>query len=184
MWSKVGIFPSPAIARQAVEGLLEIGVPRHSIVFLSRDTSQGALPENELDNLPTTDAERDGMGKAMGALLGGGVGASAGLGGGAAVASMFVPGVGMIFAIGLGAAALLGLGGAVAGAELGNETEHALDTGVPKDDIVLYHQLLHRGDSLVIATMDDEKLAEQAQKVFQREGSEDFGIARRGLEAA
>jgi hypothetical protein len=184
MWSKVGIFASPAAAKRAVEGLLAIGAPQQSIAFLSRDRNAGALPEKELDNIPTIDAERDGMGKAIGALLGGGVGVSAGLGGGAAVASMLVPGVGTIFAVGLGAAALLGLGGAAAGAKLGDESEHALDTGVPKDDVVLYHQLLRRGDSLVIVNVDDEDLAEQAQKIFQREGGEDFDAARRGLEAA
>jgi len=59
--------------------------------------------------------------------------------------------VGTIFAIGLGAAALLGIGGAAAGATAGEASEQAADTGVPKDDIFVYRELLKRGRSLVIA---------------------------------
>src|SRR5262249_5746794 len=95
-------------------------------------------------SLPTTDAEPEGIGKAMGVLVGGAAGASTGLALGSALASLFVPGVGPIMAAGIGAAAMLGLGGAVAGAKLGHESEDALDEGVPKDDIFLYRQLLKR----------------------------------------
>lgn len=184
MWTKVGIFHSPLSAKQAVQELLDSGIPRESIVFLSREPGAGALPEQAVDHIRTTDAERDGMGKAIGALLGGGVGASAGLGGGAAIASMMVPGVGAIFAIGLGAAALLGLGGAVAGASLGDSAEHAMDIGPAKDDIALYHSLLRRGHSLVIVNLDSEDLAKQAEDIFQRTGSEDYAAARREMKAA
>ena len=84
----VAIFPWLASAEQAVESLLGSGMTRQSIIFLS-----GELPdrggtrsaEQELETIPT-DAEPDGMGKAMGALVGGAVSASAGLAGGAAVA--------------------------------------------------------------------------------------------------
>ena len=100
------------------------------------------------------DAEPDGIWKAMGAVVGGAVGASAGLAGGAAVASLLVPGGGTVFAIGLGAAAALGLGGAAAGAKAGDVTEHALDVGVPKDEVQFYHDLLRQGRSLVMANVD------------------------------
>ncbi len=184
MWTRVGIFTSFASAKSAVEGLLAAGVPQRSIAFLSKGNEAGTIPESELDRVPTTDAERDGMGKAVGALLGGGVGASAGLGGGAAIASMLVPGVGTIFAIGLGAAALLGLGGAAAGAKLGDVSEHALDLGVAKDDVALYHELLRRGYALVIANLDSEELADKTNKILKGAGSEDLDETRRGLSAA
>src|SRR5260370_7797306 len=87
MQSVVGIFRSLASAEQAVEGLLGSGMTQQSIIFLS-----GELPdrggtrsaEQELEAIPTTDAEPDGMGKAMGAVVGGALGASAGLPRGAA----------------------------------------------------------------------------------------------------
>jgi hypothetical protein len=184
MQSVVGIFPSLASAEQAVEGLLGSGMTQQSIIFLS-----GELPdrggtrsaEQELEAIPTTDAEPDGMGKAMGAVVGGALGASAGLAGGAAVASLLVPGVGTVFAIGLGAAAALGLGGAAAGAKAGDVTEHALDVGVPKDDVQFYHDLLRQGRSLVIANVDAEEQAATARSVFKQQGSEDVDRARKEL---
>ncbi len=197
MQSVVGIFDSVATAEQAVEELLNSGMTEQSIVFLSGDSptnrerfaSDKALEgrsssDERVDQLPTTDAESDGMGKAMGAVLGGAVGASAGLAGGAAIASMMVPGVGTIFAIGLGAAAALGLGGAAAGAKAGDATEHALDAGVPRDEVPFYHELLRRGRSLVIANVDSESHAEAARSVFKQQGGEDVDAARKELEKA
>ena len=188
MQSVVGIFPSVAAAEQAIEGLLGSGMTKQSIIFLSPEPPQSfsgrSSEESALETLPTTDAERDGMGKAVGAVLGGAVGASAGLAGGAAVASLLVPGVGTIFAIGLGAAAALGLGGAAAGAKVGDVTEHALDVGVPKDDVPFFHELLRRGRSLVIANVESEEQAATARSIFKQQGSEDVEAARRELRKA
>jgi hypothetical protein len=119
------------------------------------------------------------MGETVGALVGGAVGTGAGLSLGSAVASLLVPGVGMIFAIGLGAAALLGIGGAAAGASLGEVAEHAADTGVPKDDTLLYRELLRRGRSIVVANVESEHVASSARGIFQQLGSEDIDEARK-----
>ena len=140
MQSILGIFESRTTAEKAVQGLLATPISPQSIIFLS-----GEAGKAQVDSLPTTDTERDGMGEAVGGLVGGAVGAGAGLSLGSAIASLFVPGGGMIFAIGLGAAALLGIGGAAAGATAGEASEHAADAGVPKDDIVVYRELLKRG---------------------------------------
>src|ERR1022692_1398169 len=133
MESVVGIFPSVVSAERAVQGLLSIGMTERSIVFLSsgsrEDSAVGMLSDKELDRVPTTDAESDGMGMAMGALLGGAVGASAGLAGGEGRASLLVAGVGTILALGVGAATVLGLGGAAAGAKAGDAAEHAMGVG-------------------------------------------------------
>jgi hypothetical protein len=174
MQSIVGIFASRATAEAAVRGLLATPLPPQSITLLSGSTGTA-----QVSGLPVSDAERDGMGEAMGGVVGGAVGTGAGLSLGTAVASLFVPGVGTIFAIGLGAAALLGLGGAAAGATLGEASEHAADIGVPKDDTLLYRELLKRGRSLVIANTDDSQLAARATEIFQRQGSEDIDEARR-----
>jgi hypothetical protein len=188
MESVVGIFHSLNSAEQAVEDLLESGMTQQSIIFLSNEApgKSGVRPssEKELDNIPTSDAEGDGMGRAMGALVGGAMGASAGLAGGAAVASLMVPGVGTIFAIGIGAAAALGLGGAAAGAKAGDVAEHAMDGGVPKDDVRFYHEVLRRGHSIVIANVEREEDAAKARAVFKQQGSEDVDATRKELREA
>src|SRR5690349_1141747 len=118
MYSAVGIFATREQAEAALIKVRKVGIAESSIIFLT-----GGKSENQLDQIPTTDAERDGMGPAMGAVMGGAVGASTGLTLGSVLASLMVPGVGPIMAAGLGAAALLGVGGAVAGGEIGNTAE-------------------------------------------------------------
>ena len=177
-----GVFHSRAAAEEALQCLVDHGINRESILFLTAEApiqAQGnACIEEKLKTVPTTDAEADGMGKGMGALMGGGLGASAGLAGGAAVASLLVPGVGTIFAVGLGAAAVLGLGGAVAGAKVGDATEHAMDTGVPKDDVMVYRELLKNGRSIVIVNAESEEQASIAKFVFETYEGEKLDAAR------
>jgi hypothetical protein len=179
MYSAVGIFASRAQAEKALRELQDAGVRQRSVIFLT-----GERAESELNEVPTTDAERDGMGPAMGAVLGGAVGASTGLTLGSVVASLMVPGVGPIMAAGLGAAAVLGLGGAVAGGEIGNEAEKNLDIGVPRDDVLFYRELLKRGRSLVIVNTDREEEYATAKDVFSQTGGEDVNLVRHELRGA
>lgn len=179
MQSIVGIFAARVGAEQAVRGLMARGLPPQSIVLLS-----GEAGAAQVAVLPTTDAESDGMGEAVGAVVGGAAGASAGLAVGSAVASLLVPGVGAIFAIGLGAAALLGLGGAAAGASAGEASEHAMDTGVPRDDVFFYRQVLKRGRSIVIAEVNNDDQATAAREIFQQRGGEDVDAARKEMHSA
>lgn len=179
MQSVVGVFDKQTVAQQAIETLVGRGLDRDSLTLASMQLSTGGEDlDRKLQEIPTTDAEGDGMGPEMGAVLGGGIGASAGLAGGAALASVLVPGVGTIFLIGLGAAALLGAGGAVAGAAAGKTAEHALDIGVPRDDLRLYHDLLRRGRSLVIANVESDDQAVIVKEVLRAEGAEDIDAAR------
>src|SRR5438034_7798974 len=131
MKSIVGVFTSCAAADRAVREMLDKGIPPQSLIFLTSEQ----LPA-EVERVPTTDAEAHGMGKAIGAFVGGVVGASARLGLGSAVASLVVPGVGTILAAGIGAASLLGLGGAVAGEEIADRSEAAMEQGVPRDAVL------------------------------------------------
>jgi len=179
MQNIVGIFGSRIAAEQAVRGLLARGISQESIIFLT-----GEAGSTQVEKLPTTDAESDGMGEAVGAVVGGAVGAGAGLSLGSAVASLLVPGVGTIFAVGLGAAAVLGLSGAAAGATVGEESEHAMDIGVPRDDVFFYRQMLKRGRSLVIANVESEDQAATAKELFHNRGGEDVDAARKELESA
>jgi hypothetical protein len=170
----LGIFRSRAAAAEAVQGLLANRISPQSIILLS-----GEAGKAQLDTLPMDDSERDGMGGAVGAVVGGAMGTGAGLSIGSAVASLLVPGVGTIFAIGLGAAALLGIGGAAAGASAGRASEDAADIGVPKDDTLFYRDLLKRGRSLVVATVESRDEVSAVKAVFERQGSEDVEIARK-----
>jgi len=179
MRSVVGIFASCAAAEQAVREMMEKGIPSQALIFL---TSEQVQPP--VDRVPTTDAEAHGMGKAIGAFVGGVVGASAGFGLGSAVASLVVPGVGPILAAGIGAASLLGLGGAVAGEKIGDRSENAMDQGVPRDDVLLYRELLKRRKTLVIGNLHANDLAETAQTIMQQHGSEDIDEARREIRKA
>jgi len=179
MYSAVGIFASRAQAEKALRELQDDGVRQRSVIFLT-----GERAESELNEVPTTDAEGDGMGPAMGAVLGGAVGASTGLTLGSVVASLMVPGVGPIMAAGLGAAAVLGLGGAVAGGEIGNEAEKNLDIGVPRDDVLFYRELLKRGRSLVIVNTDREEEYATAKDVLSQTGGEDVNVVRHELRGA
>ena len=176
MHTIVGIFRTRAAADQALSGLLKNGVPQQSIIFLTGDQ-----PHPEIASVPTTDAEPDGMGKTLGSYVGGIVGAGAGLYLGSALASLVLPGVGSILAVGIGAAAALGLGGAAAGGTVGNATEHAMDEGAPKDDVVVYRELLKQGRSLVIVNVDSEELAAAARSVMQQNGTEDIEAFRQRL---
>jgi len=176
MESVVGIFGSRSPAEAAVQELLLSGISRDSIIFLT-----GESGEEKIEDLPTTNAERPGPGKAIGAVVGGAAGTGAGLALGSAVASLIVPGVGTIMAIGLGAAAWLGLGGAAAGAMVAENAENALDTGVPRDDVYLYRELLKRGRTLVIANTRPDSEAKRAREIFERLGTESVEAARRQL---
>ncbi len=174
MHSIVGIFRSRAQAEQAIRALLASGTAANSINYFT-----GECAPEEIEAMPTTDAEAPGMGSAMGAFLGGAIGASAGLSLGSAVASVLIPGVGPIMAVGFGAAAVLGAGGATVGASAGHKSEDALDEGIPKDDVFFYRDLLKQGRSLVVVNSADDNAAKAARTIIHEAGTEDADGARR-----
>lgn len=173
MHTLVGIFRSRNQAESAADALLKAGVPESSISYITPDN--GA---REIEQVNTTDAEAPGMGKTMGAYLGGVMGAGAGLSLGSAVASLLVPGVGPIMAAGIGAAALLGLGGATVGGSIGNSSEEALDNGMPKDDVFFYRDLLKQGRSLIIVNTQTDDGAASVRSILDHQGADDVGAAR------
>jgi hypothetical protein len=152
-------------------------VNQDAIIFLTPEA-----PPQQLKELPTTDAERPGIGKAITSVVGAAIGSGAGLGLGTAAASLLVPGVGTIFAIGMGAAAALGLTGAAIGAKVGEEEETFLDTGVPRDDVGCYRELLRQGRSLVIAETDSAEQAGEIREIMERHGGRRFEDVRKELQ--
>ena len=165
----VGVFRNRADAEHAVSDLRRMGQPEKSIVFLTPQAS-----EAELSEVPTTNAESPGIGKAISTVVGAAIGGGAGMGLGSALAAMVVPGVGPILAAGLGAGALLGIGGAATGAAIGGASEKALDTGLPIDEISRLAYLLKTGRTLVVVSVDSEEKEEQVRAMFNSFGAEPF----------
>lgn len=172
MKTVVGIFTSQDTAEQAIERLLQFGLSSEHINLLI----PGAA-EEQIEAVPTTDTERPGIGKALGAVVGGAIGASGGLFG-AAVASGLIPGVGQITAVGFAAAALLGMGGAVAGVAAGSALENATAKGLPKDELFVYEDALRQGRTVVIILTDDATQQESARQILERAGAESLDAAR------
>ena len=74
---------------------------------------------------------------------------------------------------------MLGLGGAAAGAKVGHASEDALDEGVPKDDVLLYRQLLKEGRSLVIVEAENDHQISASSEILKKNGSDKIDDVRR-----
>jgi hypothetical protein len=173
MSTVAGIFNSRADAERAIELLRSAGIAEDRISLLTPGASQ-----KELDEVPTTETEQPGMGKALGGTVGGALGVAGGLSIGAAAASLIVPGVGPIIAAGLVGAALLGAGGAATGAAVGGALEDSMARGLPHDELFVYEDALRRGRSVVIVVADDEPQAESVRGVLSQTGAESVDAAR------
>lgn len=174
MITVAGIFSSYVNASRAVENLRSAGIPEDRITLLSPGTQMDEL-EREV---PTTETEQPGMGKAIGGAVGGALGVAGGLHMGAAAASLFVPGVGPILAAGIAGAALLGLGGAATGIFAGDKIEDAMGEGMPQDELYVYEDALRRGHSVVVAFAEDDEQKEAARSVLATSGAESLDAAR------
>lgn len=172
MSTVAGIFNTRAEAESAVRALESAGFGEDHISLLTPGTSQ-----SQLDDVPTTETEQPGMGKALGGTVGGALGIAGGLQLGAAVASLFLPGVGPIIAAGI-AAAVLGAGGAGVGAALGGSLEDSMARGLPQDELFVYEDALRRGRSVVIAVADDDARADTARGIISQAGAESIDAAR------
>jgi hypothetical protein len=165
MKTVAGIFLSGDDARRAAARLESIGVTRADITVLAPGASQ-----REVDAVPTEEAEQPGMGKALGAIVGGAVGASHGV----ALVSLMVPGIGPVIATGILGAALLGVGGAA----IGGAIEDNLSDGLPKDEIFVYEDALRHGRTVLIALVHDEGVAEAARLALLEANAASVDAAR------
>jgi hypothetical protein len=166
-----GIFRSREYAEHALQELRSAGLLQEQLSLLTPAPSAAAV----LDVVPTTDTEQPGMGKALGAVVGG----AAGLSGGvlsATVAGLFLPGVGSLIV--LGAAALGGVIGTAAGVVVGNTLEESLTTGLPRDELFVYEDALRQGRSIVVALAHDEEQAKIVREVLAHAGVESVDAAR------
>lgn len=169
----VGIFDSRADAEQAVTSLQGTGIPHEKLTLLAPGASDERIAE-----VRTTEGEQPGMGKALGATVGGALGVAGGAQLGAVAASFFVPGVGPVIAAGLLGAAILGIGGAATGAAAGGAMEGGLAHGLPRDELFVYEDALRRGRTVVIGFAEDGDVAERGRHVLAAAGAESIDAAR------
>src|SRR4029453_19303785 len=102
-----GVFESRAEAQRVVDELRGANMKADQVGLLTP-----VMTEEELEaRAHGTDSERQGLGKSMGAVVGGAMGVASGATLGAAVATLAVPGVGPVIAAGVLAAAFLGRAG-------------------------------------------------------------------------
>src|SRR5713226_2603336 len=94
-----GVFKTRDLAENAAREVLKAGIPSDRITLLTPGSADRV--NKELQAVPTDATEQPGMGKAFGALVGGGVG----LAGGELLMGL-VPGLGPVTAIGLLGAAI------------------------------------------------------------------------------
>ena len=166
-----GVFKTRAAAERAVHEAAMAAIPADRITLLTPGSVDHL--EKEMQSVPTDTAEQPGMGKAIGALLGGGVGITGG-----SLLIALVPGVGPITALGLLGAAIVGAAGAAVGAAVGDRAEKSTIEGLPEDEIYVYEDALRGGRSVVVALAENADSASHLREVMKKEGAESVDAAR------
>lgn len=168
MKAVTGVFRSASDAEHALAQFRELGLPEDRLTLLTPSSAR------HIEDVPTTSTEQPGMGKAIGALVGG----AAGLSGGPLLIAALVPGVGPITAVGLLGGFVLAAAGATVGAVAGGRSENFMTEGLPEDEIFVYEDALRKGRSVVIAMAKDESEAASFRELFTTEEAESVDAAR------
>jgi hypothetical protein len=166
-----GVFETRTAAERAMQDAAAAGLPVDKITLLTPGSVDHL--DQEVSGVPTDATEQPGMGKAIGALVGGGVGITGG-----SLLIALIPGVGPITALGLLGAAIAGAAGATVGAAVGDRMEKSTIEGLPEDEIFVYEDALRKGRSVVIAMAEDEGTAKRLREIMKREGAESVDAAR------
>lgn len=166
-----GVFKTRTRAENAVKEALKAGISSDKITLLTPGTVDQVNREIQTVAVDTT--EQPGVGRAIGAVAGGGVGFAGG-----SLLMALVPGLGPITAVGLLGAAILGAAGATIGAAAGNELEKSTTEGLPEDEIFVYEDALRQGRSVVIVVADDKDSASLLRELLKMQGAESVDAAR------
>ncbi len=166
-----GVFETRMAAERAVRDASQAGIPADKMTLLTPGSVDHL--DKEVKSVPADTTEQPGMGKAIGALLGGGVGITGG-----SLLIALIPGVGPITAIGLLGAAIAGAAGATVGAAVGDKMEKSSIEGLPEDEIFVYEDALRKGRSVVVALAEDKDSATRVREIMKREGAESVDAAR------
>jgi uncharacterized protein with PIN domain len=161
-----GVFRATSDAERALAQFRELGLSHDRLTLLT--------PADAGKAIPTVSTEQPGMGKAIGALVGG----AAGFSGGPLLMAVLIPGVGPITAMGLLGGAFVAAMGATAGAAAGAKAESFMTDGLPEDELFVYEDALRKGRSVLIAMAKDENEAERFRELLRTEGAESVDGAR------
>lgn len=169
MRTLAGLFDTRSDATQAIEDLIERGIPRHDISIVSND-SGGWYDE---DSQEEAGAE---TGAGIGAIAGGAGGLLAGLG------VLTIPGIGQLMAAGwLLSAAAGAAAGAIMGGAAGGLVAWLTHHGIDEQEAHVFAEGLTRGGTLVTARVP-EGLAVAAEAIFLKH-SVDIAARRDDLAA-
>jgi hypothetical protein len=171
MESVVGIFRTRDEADRAGDRLRQAAVGEVNLLH------PGAS-DDEVESIPTAEAEQPGMGRAIGGVVGAALGTAAGLHIGTVAATTMVPGVGPVVAVGLAAGALLGVGGGFGGAAAGKAIERSTTEGLPADELFFYEDALRHGRSVVFVMARDGAGADRARTILADSAAENLDAAR------
>lgn len=166
-----GVFNTRTAAERVVQEAATAGISADKVTLLTPGSVDRI--DKEMPSVPTDSTEQPGMGKAIGALVGGGVGLTGG-----SLLIALVPGVGPITAIGLLGAAIAGAAGATVGATVGDKMEKSSIEGLPEDEIFVYEDALRQGRSVVVALAENEESASRLRELMKKEGAESVDAAR------
>jgi hypothetical protein len=172
MIAVVGVFKSRTAAERGAAELVPLEIPKDRINILTPEITQ-----KELAAVPTVAGEQPGMGKAMGAVVGGAMGIAGGAGFAPAIASLLIPGVGPVLGIGIVASSLLGMIGAVSGAAVGATLETEVFKGLPEDEMIVYEDALRKGHTVAVVMADNDE-ADAVRGAFESAGAETVDRAR------
>jgi len=166
----IGTYSQFETAIDVVNDLVNAGFHRNSISLVADD------PDKKYASYVDHDTAGDGAaaGAGIGAAIGGLGGLLLGLG------ALAIPGVGPVIAAGPIVAALTGAGvGAVTGGIIGALT----DMGVPEESAHIYAESVHRGNVLVVAQVEDNRV-DEATRLMQRSGLIDIDREAEGWRAS
>lgn len=172
MIAVVGVFKSRSAAERGAAQLVPLEIPTDRINILTPEAT-----EKELAAVPTVAGEQPGMGKAMGAVVGGAMGIAGGAGLAPAIASLLIPGLGPVLGIGILASSLLGAIGAVGGAAVGATLETEAFNGLPEDELIVYEDALRKGRTIAVVMAEDDE-ADAVRGALESAGSETVDRAR------
>jgi len=168
----VGVFRTRADAEQCFAAIsAEIG--KNRVHLLTPEVSK-----EELASIPVMEAEEPGIGKALGAVVGGAIG----MAGGFEVAEVLLallPGIGAVVAIGLSSAALLTALGAAGGGTIGGALENSVFKGLPEEEFFVYKDALRQGRNILIVTPNSRQEENLVKEKLQAAGAESIDQARK-----
>lgn len=155
-----GIFHFPADATRTAERLRELGIPQERIRVLTSETSRADMGAT----LPVEETEGPGVGTVLGGLVGGVL---------ALMLSPFFVAGGPFAAIGrTGGTVIVVLGAAILGVIVGRIIERAATRGIPRDDLFLFEEALHRGRSVLVATTEAPTQSATIRRELKAGGAE------------